>query len=116
VSAALKRAHIEPYVIEKARDPTHMVILAMVRSAGQSQFFVSQPQVIDGVRGYHGQGLHRLDRRSWEDRPRNVASRGDDAARCVHDHERAAVTVLNPVSTSDFCEYGISLHQKKSGL
>jgi len=96
-------------MLEKMRDAVDMDVFAVVRGAGQRQFFVAQPEAVDGARTHHGQGLHRLDRRARKHRPGNIARGGDDIAFGVRNHEGAAMAVLDEGAARLLDEDGVGV-------
>ncbi|GBR01288.1 hypothetical protein AA102526_2466 [Asaia lannensis NBRC 102526] len=93
-----------------------MAWLAIVRSAGQSQFGIVQAHTLCCTRLDERKRQKRLDGRAWKDRPVYGAMRLHDVPSIVHDGNAAEMKGFDAPAARDFCKgdivHGVILDER----
>jgi hypothetical protein len=105
--AAFEHLLVEAGPGQRRRGDADVLGFAIVRGAGQRQGFVGQFEAIGSAALDQRQCLQQLDRRAREDRPIDVAERGEEAAIGIDDRHRTAVEGLDRVAAPGLDQHGI---------
>ena len=112
MGAAFEIGFAQAHFLQPGAHRLDMARLAAVRSAGERDMFVAEPETLDGAAFHEGHGLDRLVGRARQDRGIDVAPGLDDGAVGLHHRGNALVPALDDGPSRDLDHHRSPAHRR----